>query len=88
MVTEAKTRQIFDLLTCTLDYSKRRVTDLKENSYVHLPKAVDEKYEGELNMLSKIILKEFSDYNKETERGEERRGIVEEKRRNQKEKKA
>ena len=82
---DAKTRQIFDPLTREFNYSKRRVKDLQENNYVHLPKAVSGQIEGELSMISQIIMKEFNDYKRETEKGEEKKGIEEEKRRNQKE---
>ena len=81
---DAKTRQIFNPLTREFNYSKRRVTDLQENNYVHLPKAVNEQIEGELSMISQIIMKEFNDYKREIERGEEKKGIEEERRRNQK----
>ena len=40
---DAITRQIFDPVKREFDYSKRRVTDLKENNFVNLPKALDEK---------------------------------------------
>ena len=38
-LAEAQSRQIFDPINKSLDLRKRRVTDLKENSRVYLPKA-------------------------------------------------
>ena len=43
---DAITRQIFDPLTHKFNYSKRSVTDLKENKSVTLPKGVDDKLES------------------------------------------
>ena len=79
---DAKLRQIYDPITKKFDYSKRRVTDLPENSRVMLPKEVSPKLENELGMLRGIILKEFREYKEEIEEEEKRRGIPEDKRRN------
>ena len=57
-----------------------------ENNRVTLPKEVEPRIENELGILREIILKEFRNYKKEIEKEEIDKGIVEEKRLNQKEK--
>ena len=59
------------------------MTDLRENKSVSLPKGVDEKLESELSILRELMIKEFKDYKKETEKKEIKEGVVEKKRRNQ-----
>ena len=59
---EAKLRQIYNPISKTFDYSKKCVTDMQENSYVHLPKGANEKIENEIGMLRELILGEFSKY--------------------------
>ena len=56
---------------------------MQENSYVHLPKGVDEKTENEIGILRELVLGEFTKYKNEIEKNEIRDGIREEKRRNQ-----
>ena len=46
IISDAKDRQVFNPLEKTLDLAKKRVTDLEENSRVHLPQPIDAKYES------------------------------------------
>ena len=64
IIEDAKSRQIYDPLTHKFNYSKRCVTDLRENKSVTLPKCVDEKLESELSILRELMIKEFKDYKK------------------------
>ena len=76
VVEDAKDRQIFDPLTNTLNLAKKRVTDLKENSRIILPKAVDEKLENEMGIIRETILGETKKHIREIEnkiRGEMRK---------------
>ena len=68
----AKERQIYNPLEKTFDYSKRRVTDIKENSKVYLPKPANPKIEGELEMIRNVLMEEFSKYKSEIERENEK----------------
>ena len=46
---EAESRKIFDCKSSTLDYSKKRATDLKENSEVNLPHPTDPSTESSIH---------------------------------------
>ena len=58
-IVDAKERQVFDPLRKVFDYSKRRTTDLKENTKIHLPSLGDEKYESEIEMIRTMLLSEY-----------------------------
>ena len=64
---EARSRMIFDPTKKVFDYANRRVTDLKENTRITLPKAGSPKEEAELEMMRKIVIEEFNKYKKEVE---------------------
>ena len=64
---EARERQIFDPVSKTFDFSKRRVTDMKENSKVYLPKPLKANEEGELEMIREVLMGEFKKYKREQE---------------------
>ena len=61
-INEAAERQVYCPKTKRFDYTKRRVTDLKENVKVYLPDPVEEKFECELEMVRQIMLEEFDKY--------------------------
>ena len=65
---EAMERQVFNPKEKTFDYSKRRTTDLKENGFVYLPKAINPKLESELELVRKIVMEEFHKYRDEIEK--------------------
>ena len=67
-IEEARERLIFDPTEKEFDYSKRRTTDLKENTKVTLPKAGSPREEAELEMIRKVILDEFNKFKREKER--------------------
>ena len=58
-IEEAKERQIYNPLEKIFDFGKRRVTYIKENSKVHLPKPLKANEEGELEMIREILVGEF-----------------------------
>ena len=58
-IREAKERQIYNPLEKIFDFGKRRVTDIKENSKVHLPKPLKAIEEGELEMIREILMVEY-----------------------------
>ena len=64
-IEDAKERQVYNPIEKTFDFSKRRVTDIKENSKVYLPKPVNAKIEGEMEMIRNILMKEFRTYKEE-----------------------
>ena len=43
------------------------MTDIKENSKVHLPKPVNAKIEGEIEMIRNVLMREFKKYRNEVE---------------------
>ena len=47
-IVDAKSRQIYDSETKTFDMRKLRGTDVKQNTYVHLPKSQGVQYESGL----------------------------------------
>ena len=55
-INEAKERQVFDPIRKVFDYTKRRTTDLAENTKVHLPKLVSAKEESQLEMICYDLL--------------------------------
>ena len=83
IINDARERQIFDPGKKIFDYTKRRVTDLKENSFVKLPKGTDSKLENELGMIRELIMREFSSYKTQLEKREAENGKEEKKRINQ-----
>ena len=66
-LTEAKSRQIFDPVRKIFDYSKRRTTDMQENTKVFLPKLTGPKWESELELIRNTLMGEYRDYIKEIE---------------------
>ena len=66
-LSDAKERQIFDPINKVFDFSKRRVTDMKENSKVHLPKPLKASDEGEIEMIREVLMGEFKKYKLEQE---------------------
>ena len=64
-IMEAMERQVFNPKEKTFDYSKRRTTDLKENGFIHLPKAISPRLESELELIRKIVMEEFHKYRNE-----------------------
>ena len=61
-LNEAEERMIFDPMNGIFNYAKRRVTDLRENVKVTMPKPGNSKEEAELEMIRKIIMDEFRIY--------------------------
>ena len=59
---ETKTRMIFDEDSMTLDFRKRKATDLKGNARVHLPKSEDLDLETKLDMLRIECMGEIKKY--------------------------
>ena len=59
---EAESRKIFDYKSLTIDYSKKRATDLTENSEVKLPLPSDPSTESALHVLKNKIMRVFRDY--------------------------
>ena len=49
-IVDAKSRQIYDSESKTFDMRKLRATDVKQNTYVHLPKSQGVQYESGLEM--------------------------------------
>ena len=74
-IEDAKSRVIFDPERKIFDYTKRRVTDLKENSKITLPKSGEAKQEAEIEMIRKIIIEEFNRYRKKLEE-EKKKAVV------------
>ena len=64
-IGDVKERRIFDPMDKVFNFSKRRVTDLKENSKVYLPKPATGKEEGEMEMIREMVMSEFNNYKKE-----------------------
>ena len=76
---EAKTRQVFNPLEKIFDNRKKRVTDLKENSRVILPKPLPPVHEANIEMRRNIYKKLFKDF-KETNcnrKGEQKPNMTE-----------
>ena len=65
---DALERQVYDPVTKTFDYSRKRTTDLPENGQVYLPKAVNAKVESEMSIIRNIILEEFETYKEEIDK--------------------
>ena len=61
-IVEAQSRQIFDPINKSLDLRKRRVTDLKENSKVYLPKPLPSKEEAKIEIRRDQYEKVFKAY--------------------------
>ena len=59
---EAKSRQFFDPEEQTFDYRKKRVTDLKENTRVTLPKPVEPSDEARIELRRGIYEEVFNKY--------------------------
>ena len=59
---EAQSRQIFDPINKVLDLRKRRVTDLKENSKVYLPKPLPSYEEAKIEIRREQYEKVFKEY--------------------------
>ena len=68
---DALERQVYDPVTKTFDYSRKRTTDLPENGQVYLPKAVNAKVESEMSIIRNIILEEFEKYKEEIDKQNE-----------------
>ena len=62
IIADAQERQIFNPIVREFDYSKRRVTDLRENNKIYLPKLCDVKEESELEMVRGVIMGEYREY--------------------------
>ena len=63
-VEEAKTRQVFDPVSKTIDISRQKVTDLKLNRKCNLPKALEVAVESEMKIRTDMFLKAFEDHRK------------------------
>ena len=61
----ARSRKVYDEETGHLDLSKLRVTDLKENKRVILPKALNATEEAKIEVRLDALWKEFKEYVKE-----------------------
>lgn len=61
-IVEAKSRQICDPINKTLNLCKRRVTDLKENSCVYLPKLLPLQEEAKIEIRREQYEQVFHDY--------------------------
>ena len=59
---EAESRQVFNPIEKSLDYTKRRVTDLKENAKIHLPKPLEVKEESKIELRREIHTNVFRDF--------------------------
>ena len=62
---DAETRQVFNPVDGSLNYTRRRVTDIKENSKIHLPKPLDAGEEAKIEIRRQAHLKIFRDYRQE-----------------------
>ena len=67
-IEDAESRMIFDPVDRIFDYAKRRVTDLKENVKVSMPKPCSPKEEAELEMIRKVVMETFIDYKRAIEK--------------------
>ena len=61
----AKERQFYDPVAKKFDYSKKRTTDLTENTKVFLPKLVGPKWESELEVIRNALISEYKEYKDE-----------------------
>ena len=61
-IVDAKSRQIYDSETKTFDMRKLRATDVKQNTYVILPKSQGVQYESGLEMRRNKYMSVFRDY--------------------------
>ena len=61
-IVDAKSRQVYDSETKTFDMRKLRATDVKQNTYVILPKSQGVQYESGLEMRRNKYLSVFRDY--------------------------
>ena len=70
---DAESRRIYDPLKRIFDHGKKRVTDLKENSKVNLPKPCDALTESSIELLKCKIMDTFRKYREKNcnERGEQ-----------------
>ena len=66
-IEDAKERQVYNSLQKNFNFSKSYVTDIKENSKVNLPKPVNAKIQGEIEMIRNILMEEFRKYRNEIE---------------------
>ena len=75
---EAKKRQIFDPLEKVIDMRKRRVTDMKENSRVILPKPLTAHEEAKIAVRREHFEEVFSEYCQEhcSEKGEQKSNLT------------
>ena len=75
---EAKKRQIFDPIEKVIDMRKRRVTDMKENSRVILPKPLSAYEEAKIAVRRENFEKVFGDYCQEhcSEKGEQKTNLT------------
>ena len=80
-LSDAKERQIYNPIEKVFDFGKRRVTDMKENSRIHLPKPLKANEEGELEMIREVLMGEFRKYKKEQEEEYDKRKENREKKR-------
>ena len=62
---EAKTRSIFDPVGKVVNMNHRRVTDIKENTRVTLPKALNPSYEVKIEVRAGAYQNVFDEYRKE-----------------------
>ena len=56
---------MYDPVAKRFDYSKRRTTDLIENTKVFLPKLVGPKWESEFEVFRNTLISEYKDYKEE-----------------------
>ena len=59
---EAEERQVFDPVSLTFDYSKKKATDLKENKSVKLPSPNTPHTESSIEILKNKVMEVFRDY--------------------------
>ena len=59
---EAEERQVFDPVSLTFDYSKKKATDLKENKSVKLPSPNTPHTESSIEILKNKMMEAFRDY--------------------------
>ena len=64
-IIEAETRQIFDPIENVIDMRKLKVTDVKHNTKIYLPKALDAKSEAGIEVRRQKCMEIYQEYLKE-----------------------
>ena len=69
----AEARRVYDPIAKVFDHSKKRVTDLAENSKVSLPKPCDQLTESSIELMRQKVMETFREYKKKNcnKRGEQ-----------------